>query len=42
MPLVANTDLPSFERLQREGSLVIPRDTAMTREVRELHIACLI
>ena len=41
MPLVANTDLPSFERLQREGSLVIPRDTAMTREVRELHIGLL-
>ena len=41
MPLVANTNLPSFERLQREGSLVIPRDTAITREVRELHIGLL-
>lgn len=41
MPLVANTDLPSFERLQSEGSLVIPRDTAVSREVRELHIGLL-
>ena len=41
MPLVANTNLPSFERLQREGSLVIPRDTAISREVRELHIGLL-
>ena len=41
VPLVANTDLPSFERLQSEGSLVIARDTAETREVRELHIGLL-
>ena len=41
MPLVANTDLPSFARLQSEGSLVIPRDTAIAREVRELHIGLL-
>ena len=41
MPLVANTDLPSFGRLQSEGSLVIARDTAETREVRELHIGLL-
>lgn len=41
MPLVANTDLPSFARLESEGSLVIPRDTALSREVRELHIGLL-
>ena len=41
MPLIANTDLPSFARLQSEGSLVIPRDTAMTRDVHELHIGLL-
>ena len=41
MPLVANTDLPSFARLQGEGSLVIPRDTALSQEVRELHIGLL-
>lgn len=41
MPLVANTDLPSFARLQSEGSLVIPQDTAMAREVRDLHIGLL-
>ncbi len=41
MPLVANTDLPSFARLQSEGSLVIARDTALSRNVRELHIGLL-
>ena len=41
MPLVANTDLPSFTRLESEGSLVIPRDTALSQEVRELHIGLL-
>ena len=41
MPLVANTDLPSFARLESEGSLVIPRDTALSQEVRELHIGLL-
>ena len=41
MPLVANTDLPSFARLQSEGSLIIPRDTALSQEVRELHIGLL-
>ncbi len=41
MPLVANTDLPSFKRLEDEGCLVIPRDAAANREVRELHIGLL-
>ncbi len=41
MPLVADTDLPSFKRLQAEGSLVIPEDTAASQEVRELHIGLL-
>ena len=41
MPLVANTDLPSFARLQREGSLVVARDTAVASEVQELHIGLL-
>lgn len=41
MPLVADTDLPSFSRLQAEGSLVIPEHTAVSREVRELHIGLL-
>ena len=41
MPLVADTDLPSFNRLQAEGSLVIPEHTAVSREVRELHIGLL-
>ncbi len=41
MPLVAHTDLPSFARLQSEGCLIIPRDTALSQEVRELHIGLL-
>ena len=41
MPLIADTDLPSFNRLQAEGSLVIPEHTAVSREVRELHIGLL-
>ena len=41
MPLVASTDLPSFARLQNEGSLVIPRDTALNQDVRDLHIGLL-
>ena len=41
MPLVADTDLPSFNKLQAEGSLVIPEHTAASREVRELHIGLL-
>ena len=40
MPLVANTNLPSFERLQREGSLVIPRDTAITRKCANCTSVC--
>lgn len=41
MPLVANTGLPSFQRLQGEGSLVIPHDMALSQHVRELHIGLL-
>jgi len=41
MPLVANTDLPTFERLKQEGETVLPRDFALQQEIRELHIGLL-
>jgi len=41
MPLVANTDLPSFERLRQEGGTVIPLQNAQHQDIRELHIGLL-
>ena len=41
MPLVANTSLPSFDRLQQEGETVITRDQAEHQDIRELHIGLL-
>jgi homoserine O-succinyltransferase len=41
MPLVANTKLPTFERLKREGGNVVPQDVAVHQEIRELHIGLL-
>ncbi|MBI1733333.1 MAG: homoserine O-succinyltransferase [Gammaproteobacteria bacterium] len=41
MPLVANSDLPSFERLRAAGGTVIPRQRAEHQDIRELHIGLL-
>ena len=41
MPLVANTTLPTFERLRQEGEPVLPGDVALSQEIRELHIGLL-
>ncbi len=41
MPLVANTNLPSFSRLRQEGETVIARDQAEHQDIRELHIGLL-
>lgn len=41
MPLVANSNLPTFARLQQEGEIVLPRDTALHQDIRELHIGLL-
>jgi len=41
MPLVAHTDLPSFERLRQEGENVLARDRALQQDIRELHIGLL-
>lgn len=41
MPLVANSNLPAFNRLEQEGEVVIPRDVAVHQDIRELHIGLL-
>jgi len=41
MPLVANNNLPSFDRLQQEGEIIIPADEAVHQDIRELHIGLL-
>ncbi len=41
MPLVANSNLPAFARLQQEGETVIPGDVAVHQDIRELHIGLL-
>ena len=41
MPLVAHTDLPTFSRLSQEGQTVIPQDSALQQEIRELHVGLL-
>jgi len=41
MPLVANSNLPAFDRLRQEGETVIPGEVALHQEIRELHIGLL-
>lgn len=41
MPLVANTDLPAFDRLKQEGQNVLARDVALHQDIRELHVGLL-
>lgn len=41
MPLVANSNLPTFEKLREEGETILPRDFAVEQEIRELHIGLL-
>lgn len=41
MPLVAHTDLPSFERLKQHGQEILPLDRALSQDIRELHIGLL-
>ncbi|MBI5451560.1 MAG: homoserine O-succinyltransferase [Gammaproteobacteria bacterium] len=41
MPLVANSDLPTFARLRDEGETILGRDFAQQQEIRELHIGLL-
>ena len=41
MPLVANSLLPTFDRLKQEGETVLNRDNAVHQDIRELHIGLL-
>lgn len=41
MPLVANTNLPSFDRLRAEGQEVLYAGRAEKQDIRELHIGLL-
>ncbi|MGF1547790.1 MAG: homoserine O-succinyltransferase [Thiotrichales bacterium] len=41
MPLVANTALPTFERLHAEGQTILTPEKATHQDIRELHIGLL-
>ena len=41
MPLVAHSDLPSFERLRSDGQEVLSLDRARRQDIRELHVGLL-
>ena len=41
MPLVANSTLPAFDSLKREGETVISSELALHQDIRELHIGLL-
>lgn len=41
MPLVANSSLPTFNRLKEQGETVLNRDNALKQDIRELHIGLL-
>ncbi len=41
MPIVAHSDLPTFERLRQEGQTILEPGRAMHQSIRELHIGVL-
>ncbi len=41
MPLIAHTNLPTFERLREEGQAVLAPGFALHQDIRELHIGLL-
>jgi homoserine O-succinyltransferase len=41
MPIVAHTDLPTFEYLRKEGQTILDPDRALHQDIRELHIGLL-
>tara|TARA_B100001989_G_C24549077_1_gene472969 strand:- start:599 stop:1609 length:1011 start_codon:yes stop_codon:yes gene_type:complete len=41
MPLVAYKNLPSFERLKKEGRTILPSERAQHQDIREMHIGLL-
>jgi homoserine O-succinyltransferase len=41
MPLVAHSSLPTFERLKKEGQLVLSPQRARNQDIREIHVGLL-
>jgi homoserine O-succinyltransferase len=41
MPLIAHSDLPSFQRLKDQGETILSKDRAQHQVIRELHIGLL-
>jgi len=41
MPIVAHTNLPTFDYLRREGQTILAPDRALQQDIRELHIGLL-
>jgi len=41
MPIVAHTDLPTFQRLREEGEEILSADRASHQDIREIHIGLL-
>ncbi len=41
MPLIAHTELPTFERLRAEGQKILDPESARHQDIRELHIGLL-
>lgn len=41
MPLVAHTNLPTFQRLREEGEEILDPDRASNQDIREMHIGLL-
>ncbi|MDH5723293.1 MAG: homoserine O-succinyltransferase [Alphaproteobacteria bacterium] len=41
MPLVAYNDLPTFDRLKKEGRTILPAERAQHQDIREMHIGFL-
>lgn len=41
MPLIAHNNLPTFEKLMKEGGTVLTKDRADSQDIREMHIGLL-
>ena len=41
MPLIAHSSLPSFERLHKQGEIILSKERASHQDIRELHIGLL-
>ncbi len=41
MPIVANSSLPTFDDLRRQGEQILPLEEALDQDIRELHVGLL-